>query len=48
MIIEKSIDGTLRVTLDNGITTYAKNLDDVSVALAELALCLQIYKYREL
>jgi hypothetical protein len=45
MIITKQEDGFLKVVLPNGIVTWAKDIDDVSVASYELALCLQIYKY---
>jgi hypothetical protein len=48
MIITKQKDGFLKVILPDGIVTWAKDIDDVSVALSELTLCLQLYKYSSL
>lgn len=47
MVVQKELDGTLRVTLNNGVVFWAADHVDLEEGLMEVALALQIRKYED-
>ena len=48
MVIEKDLDGTLKVTLHNGIVFWATDYVDLEEGLGEIALAIQLNKFRNI
>lgn len=45
MIVQKELDGTLRVSLNNGVVFWAADWVDLEEGLMEIALVIQLRKF---
>lgn len=45
MVVQKELDGTLRVSLNNGVVFWAIDWIDLEAGLMEIALIIQLNKF---